>query len=114
MLAKIVNDDAVNQKKPGVLEFFPSKLAPTIERLRLLNHCQAINAEVRCRKPPNVAPYLSQTAAKTRSTLYRSYPQLTENSALSTFWAETCEYRKDSIHRALWGHLHSDSLYCFT
>ncbi|RYF51578.1 hypothetical protein PspCFBP13528_07485 [Pseudomonas sp. CFBP13528] len=73
MLAKIVNDDAVNQKERGVLEFFASKLAHTIEQFRLLNHCQAINAGVHCRKPPNVAPSLSQTASNTRPTLYRSY-----------------------------------------
>ncbi|WP_166794318.1 hypothetical protein [Pseudomonas azotoformans] len=32
MLAKIVNDDAVNPENCGALGFFASKLAPTTER----------------------------------------------------------------------------------
>ncbi|TWR68942.1 hypothetical protein FIV39_04535 [Pseudomonas grimontii] len=74
MLANIINDDAVNQNKRGVLEFFANKFAPITDQLCLLNHCQATNAGNGRRKPPNTATSSSQTAPNTRLTLYRSYP----------------------------------------
>ncbi|PVV62904.1 hypothetical protein DD985_27500, partial [Pseudomonas sp. HMWF011] len=40
LLAKIANDDAVNQKKRGAPEFFASKLAPTTDQLYLLHRCK--------------------------------------------------------------------------
>ncbi|AZE58678.1 hypothetical protein C4K02_0284 [Pseudomonas synxantha] len=40
MLAKIANDDAVNQKKRGAFEFFASTLAPTTDQLCPLHRCK--------------------------------------------------------------------------
>ncbi|QHF42480.1 hypothetical protein PspS35_01270 [Pseudomonas sp. S35] len=88
----------------GNLPHFP----PPYDTDRLQQSLQATNAGNSCRKRSNTATSHSQTAPNTRSTLYRRYPLLNENSAVSTFSAQTCEHRKDSIHRPLWRHLHTD------